>query len=385
MSPVASSSIRTDDRTSPRGGVILVGNLPDGPLVGGIEVGVEMLMHSDLVPRHGIRLFNTARVRDPSRPLRERLAYQMRRFTELTIMILRTRPRLVHVKAAVGLNYWQSIGYCCIARLLGRRVVLQLHGGDFDTWYQAFSRPVRSCVRASLRVPHHVIVLSEYWRRFVQGLAPRQSIRVIPNGVRIDDAHPRPPRTADVVRVVTVGALGIRKGHFDIIEVASQLDDAQLEFVFAGTDELGGEEPELRARAAALGVTSRVVFAGPVTGAAKWALLARSDIFLLPSRAENMPNALLEAMAAGLPIISSPVGAVGEMLDGCGLLVPAGDVAAIGAALRKLVVEPALRERLGRASRARAEEHFSFAAVARALDALYSEAKQGRRPAVCAA
>ena len=80
-----------------RGGVLLVGNLPDGPLVGGVEVGVEMLLGSEVAARHGMRLFNTARQHDPTRRLGARLRYQVGRFARLAFDIVRTRPRVVHV------------------------------------------------------------------------------------------------------------------------------------------------------------------------------------------------------------------------------------------------------------------------------------------------
>src|SRR5215207_456356 len=94
-----------------RCGVLLVANLPDGPLVGGVEVGVDMILSSNLKSRHAMHLFNTARRRDPSRPLRQRLGYQLRRCGELARDILQRQPRVVHVKAAVGVNYWQGACY----------------------------------------------------------------------------------------------------------------------------------------------------------------------------------------------------------------------------------------------------------------------------------
>jgi len=356
----------------PAGGVLLVGNLPEPPLVGGVEVGVEMILASGLPARHGMRLFNTARRRDPSRPLRARLAYQGRRFVELAREILRMRPRLVHVKATVGVNYWQGAGYCALARLLGRRVLLQLHGGDFDAWYQAHGRLGRLAVRAALRVASEVLVLSQYWRAFVTELGARR-VRVVPNGVRVAEALPRPAAARPVLQVLTLGSLGERKGHFEILEAAARLAGRPIRFVFAGTDEFGGEGDRLRAEAARLGVSDRVVFAGAVTGREKWNLLADSDVFLLPSRGENMPNAVLEAMAAGLPVVCTPVGALREMLEDGALFVPVGDAAAIAEAVLRLLVSPTTRDAMGQRNRERAAARFSFTAVADVLDGIYAE------------
>jgi glycosyltransferase involved in cell wall biosynthesis len=357
-----------------RVGVLLVANLPDGPLVGGVEVGVDMIMRSDLRTRHAMRLFNTARRRDPNRPLRQRLAYQTRRFAQLAWEIARAHPRLVHVKSTVGVNFWQGAGYCAIARALRRRVLLQLHGGDLDTWYEQHGRVGRLAIRASLRLPSEILVLSTYWRDFVAGFQPGRSIRILPNGVRTDEVQPRSAMPSTDLRVVTVGALGVRKGHFEILEAAAQLRDQPIRFVFAGEDEFGGEEEDLRACARRLGVDHQVEFAGTVTGAAKWKLLADSDVFLLPSRAENMPNAVLEAMAAGLPVVCTPVGAMREMAEEGAVFVPVGDPPAIARALRDLQSAPEVRERMGKANRVAAESRFAFSLIAKNLDQLYSEA-----------
>ncbi len=367
------SSVTTRAAGSERGGVLLVGNLPEGPLVGGVEVGVEMILNSDLPSQHGLRLFNTARRRDPSRPLRERLGYQLRRSLELFTQVLRMRPRLVHVKATVGVNYWQGASYCLIARLCGRRVLLQLHGGDLDSWYSGFGPIVRAAMRMALRLPSEIMVLSEYWREFIDGLVPGRSIHVVPNGVRLELARPRHQADNELLEVVSVGALGERKGHFEILEAAARLRDRPIRFIFAGEDEFGGEQEALSARATELGVSNRVEFAGAVTGPDKWELLAKSDVFLLPSRGENMPNSLLEAMAAGLPVVCTEVGAVPEMVDTGAIFVPVGDGEAIAKVLSKLVGSPREREKMGADNRKRAEQRYGFSVVAAALDRIYRQ------------
>jgi glycosyltransferase involved in cell wall biosynthesis len=106
-----------------------------------------------------------------------------------------------------------------------------------------------------------------------------------------------------------------------------------------------------------------------------------ADVFALPTHREGFPNTLLEAMAAGLPCVATPVGAIPEMLEGeHGLLVPVGDVRALREALGRLVRDPGLRARLGQAVRERVGERYSLDAVMRRYRALYLELARGEHP-----
>ena len=103
------------------------------------------------------------------------------------------------------------------------------------------------------------------------------------------------------------------------------------------------------------------------------ARLAAADIFVLPSRSEAFPNAVLEAMAAGLPIVASGVGGVGELIEEgqTGMLVPPDDPGRLADRLSALMAEPALGARLGTAARAHAQAHYSFDRMVEAFEGIY--------------
>jgi glycosyltransferase involved in cell wall biosynthesis len=132
--------------------------------------------------------------------------------------------------------------------------------------------------------------------------------------------------------------------------------------------------PELQRLAAPL--AGRVTFTGWLDNAAKEyrSLFETSGIFALPSDAENFPVALLEAMVAGMPVVTTRGTGCEEVVGDAALLVPAGDPAATGEALSRLTGDAALRFRLGGAARARAGDRFSWEAVARAYVEIYNEA-----------
>jgi glycosyltransferase involved in cell wall biosynthesis len=134
-------------------------------------------------------------------------------------------------------------------------------------------------------------------------------------------------------------------------------------------------------RRPALGIAADVVFLGALADVRP--ALAAMDVFVLPSRAEGMSNALLEAMAAARPIVATAVGGTGEVLDTdrTGVLVPAEDAEALAAAVLGLLAEPVRAARLGAAARRAVEDRFGSHRMISRLEQLYSErlaAREGR-------
>jgi glycosyltransferase involved in cell wall biosynthesis len=198
---------------------------------------------------------------------------------------------------------------------------------------------------------------------------PARKVSVIRNGVDFESIQPNPKREP-LRRIVVVANLRREKGHDVLIDAASavvaRFPDAR--FFIIGD---GPEREKLRARAGACGVSPVVSFIGHCDDIP--ARLASADILVLPSRSEGLPNAVLEAMAAALPIVASNVGGVPELIrhDRTGLLVPPGEPTALAAQLCRLMDDSALAYRLGTAARAAARTHGSFDRMTFAFESLY--------------
>jgi glycosyltransferase involved in cell wall biosynthesis len=198
----------------------------------------------------------------------------------------------------------------------------------------------------------------------------------IPNGVDLPAAVPGPPSPPVPARpggrpyVLFLGRLNWKKGVERLLGAMARVPDADL--VVAGHDE-DGYRATLEDVAARVGVASRVTFTGAVHGADKAALLAQAQLLVLPSYSENFGNVVVEAMAAGCPVIVSPEVGLADVVQqtGAGWVVE-GEMVALGGAVARLVANPELRRDMGARGRAVAHERFSWSVVARDMEALYA-------------
>jgi glycosyltransferase involved in cell wall biosynthesis len=198
---------------------------------------------------------------------------------------------------------------------------------------------------------------------------PARKVVVIRNGVDVESIHPISKRER-LRRIAVIANLRPEKGHDVFIDAAAavvaRFPDAR--FLIVGD---GPERQRLCERAEACGVSPVLTFAGYCDDIP--ARLAESDLFVLPSRSEALPNAVLEAMAAALPIVASHVGGVPELIqhERTGLLVAPGEPTALAAQLCRLMDDSALAYRLGTAARAAAQRHASFDRMTLAFESLY--------------
>jgi glycosyltransferase involved in cell wall biosynthesis len=204
---------------------------------------------------------------------------------------------------------------------------------------------------------------------------PISKVQVIHNGMVCRSLADRSTSLAHNQRasgerplVLTVARLDEQKGHQYLLEAATHLPEAQ--FVFAGDGPL---RSTLEVQTRSLGLDERVTFLGYRTDIAD--LLAACDVFVLPSLYEGLPLSVLEAMAAGKPVVATRVGGTAEaVLDGeSGLLVPPADPIALTAAIRSVVNDHALAQRLASVAQQRVEQEFSTENMINQTTAVYAE------------
>ena len=345
--------------------VLMVGTALDGR--GGVAAVVSVLRRHGLFEREAVRYVATHR----DGPRLRKAGGALTGLWRIALACLHRPPAVVHVHAASRASFLRKSLVLLIARRAGCKTIFHLHGGAFRQFATQEAGPLlRRWIRHTLRRSSVVITLSDSWAGFVRGFAPGARVAVVPNAVPL----PAPaPDGAIAGRVLFLGRLEAGKGVFELLGAGALLADAYpaLRLVLGGE----GDADAVMCRAAELGIADRVELLGWVDAARRDAELAKASVFCLPSHAEGLPMAMLEAMAARKAVVASRVGGIPETLrDGDnGLLVPARDERALAAALGSVLGDGALRERLAERARATIAQHYSTEVVCGQLSAIYRE------------
>jgi glycosyltransferase involved in cell wall biosynthesis len=289
--------------------------------------------------------------------------------------------------ASIG-QWWRFAQWC---RHVGARVVhtCDLYSNVFGLTAAAAARvPVRigsrreivtgdktrvqlAGQRLAYRVAHAVVANAPavVTRLEREGIPPAR-IHLIPNGVDLAAYDGGRIRRRGSNRITVVANLRPEKGHDVLIDAAPGILAARpdAEFLIAGS---GPMAADLAARAANKGVADRFWFLGHCDNVP--GLLAESDLFVLPSRSEALPNALIEAMAAGLPVVATSVGGIPDLIASgvTGLIVPPNDPVALARAIVHLLNQADHAAVLGQAARARVQRDYAFSRMVASVEQLY--------------
>ena len=301
--------------------------------------------------------------------------FQLRRALDPGLVVaLATHLRREAVDLVHAHEFTMNVYGTMAARLAGVPVIATVHGRGY---YAEAARRL-AALRMAAQAGAMFVAVSEDIQRFLSAEVGLRDVRLVPNGIDVDR-----PTSGDRARgrqaigvgpgepvIGTIGNLYRVKGHRVLLEAAARLAPP-VHVAIAGR---GEEEAELRRLAAELGMSDRLHLLGYRTDTPD--LLAAFDIYALPSFSEGQSLALMEAMAAGLPIAATRVGGNPEVLgaDGeTGLFVPAGEPEAMAAVLARLLAEPGTARRLGEAARARARRERSLPVMLGRYRALYDE------------
>ena len=283
---------------------------------------------------------------------------------------LATRGRYaLHVHTEAGFAFWRDAALMAPALAARCPVILHLHGAGFEASYDRADAPVRAAMRYVLERAACVVVPAESLRAWVRGVTRKEAhVVCLPNPVAFD----APSSGSRGNLVLFLGRLEPSKGIFDLLGAVAALRPVvpDVRLVCAGD----GDRITVARCAERLGIADAVKFTGWVGPSGKRALLESAAVFALPSYDAALPISLVEAMAAGVPVIAAAVGGIPEVVvDGVtGHLVAPGDTATLARLLRKLLLDRAAGQRLGVAARESARLRFAPERALPKLEDLYA-------------
>ena len=294
--------------------------------------------------------------------------------TRYALLLARGKGALLHVHVSSRASFWRKAVFIWLAFISGRKIIFHLHGGAFRSFIEDLPGVLRYCAVATIRRCDQILCLTSPMASWLQQLSPDVPVQWWPNPIPAElfgihaEAGLREPA------VLYLGALLSAKGVLDLLDAFTELhqSDPAAQLIMCGT---GPEQPRLMAEATRRGIRDSVVFAGWTGPVEKKRWLARARVLALASHSEGQPMVLLEAMASGLPVVSTEVGGVGDLIENGvnGLLVPAHDPKALARALIAAWQDAALRSRLACAARVAAEKLHRADEVCRALNTLYQD------------
>jgi glycosyltransferase involved in cell wall biosynthesis len=268
------------------------------------------------------------------------------------------------------------------AKLARKRVIVHLHGGYFGVFFNRSVGIMRSIIRFSLKDAECAIVLGRRVEQSFAGILPSERITVIPNGIP-DPFRGSVHRGDASPTVLFLSTLMASKGTLDLLR-SLQLVAAKngaTRSIFAGEWYSPSESKAAEQLLAVLPDHSKPEFVGAVGPSRKYELLQASAIFVLPTfyLFEGHPYVILEAMAAGLPVISTKWACIPEMVeDGVnGFLIEPGDTEQLAELILMLLKDSKLRRKMGQASRERYLKDFTFEIFSNRIRGVFETALDG--------
>jgi glycosyltransferase involved in cell wall biosynthesis len=356
----------------PRPRLLIVGPVLTPPL-GGVQHIIDMQLHSSLAREFELHVVDTSKRHlrwAVENPTWETPLNFVRHFSRLVRQLIRVRPDVALVHASSSLSFLRDWVFMVTARLAGAKVICHYHGTVHARFPSGETRSGRAIGRLLMSAAQRVIVLGPTYQQEMGRAWKRDDLAWAPNTADVAlfrnmSAYTPAPWLARRDRAVLfVGRLSAHKGVYDLFDAIPRVIERHPDarFVLVGVAESDAMEPVIRAEAERRGITPRVTFLGTLEGHEKAAAFVTSQMIVVPSWTEASPLVIPEAMAAGLPVIATAVGAIPDFVkDGeDGFLIAPKDPRMLADRICRLLDDEGLRRRISERVRARALREFAI-------------------------
>ncbi|KIC94313.1 glycosyltransferase family 4 protein [Flavihumibacter solisilvae] len=291
----------------------------------------------------------------------------------ITIFIRNIRhAKFVHIHVSSDASFFRKFIFMTVARMRGMSIIVHLHSSSFPSFYQRSGSIGKKMIRSFFRNSSRILVLSDEMKTFVHSLDPVLDPVIFPNPVNYSGQSLN-GHTPHAPYLLFLGRINPQKGLVELLEAFKRvsLDYPTWKLVIGGSGEESFLDNEIRKR----GIEANVIRKGWVSGNEKDNLIREAAMLVLPSYGEGQSIAILEAMAAGLPVIATSVGGNTFIIDHMksGILVPMGDTVALENAIRKLIEDPGLGRKIAAEAQEKIAAQFKYEKVREQLLHIYHE------------
>lgn len=267
----------------------------------------------------------------------ERLLFTAKAYLHILAALLREKYDIVHIHMAEKGSVYRKAIVLCFAKFFRCKVVLHMHGAEFEDWYRRSGNLNQYLVRKIINKADKVIILGRYWETFMKSLLTDSSrkLAVVYNAVDVPAQRLYNP---DAKILLFLGVAGQRKGILDLLTALKDADpylDDKIILWICGPDKIN-----ITDRIRHMGLCHRAVYKGWINTEEKADVFRSASVNILPSYNEGLPMSILETMAYGIPNIATGIAAIPEAVtEENGILIQAGNTKSLRNAILSLSVD----------------------------------------------
>lgn len=342
---------------------------PSTRVKGGITTVIKNYHASDL--KNECRLYHVASYIDGNAA--QKCLYALAGILSTCYHMTFKKVDIVHIHGSDTTSSFRKYLYFSIVSRFNCKIIYHFHGALFSEQYETMPSWYKRRIVHFFEAADLVICLSYSWKKAILKIAPEATTVVLPNTVDVPEIAPGNRLDNSRACITFLGLIGNRKGLFDLIHVVKRMVDEGYDLIL----NIGGngDVDKLMRTITALNLENHVIYLGWISDVERDRLLRETDIFMLPSYGEGLPMSILEAMAYGIPVISTFVGGIPELVEDnkTGILIHPGDLNGMYEAIKRLYTRSSVCRQFGTAGRKKIESEFNLKTASKKLRLIYDQ------------